>query len=117
MPVSGKQGSFSSIQVRDAFMVYKQDAADAQNRGEKIESMGAYMRAALDQGRKPRNTDFDFNRQHAERASKLHPFLEVTKKYVKLLIGDSREEIEFDQPKSQFMRHFDQKVQTAMVYG
>jgi len=104
-------------QVERGLAVYKQDAPEAAARGNPIDNVGGYIAAAIIADRIPRNIDEDFNREHATRSAPLYTFVEVTKRYVKILVGQSQETLEFNQPKDQFLRQFDKYLNMAKLYA
>ena len=111
-----KKDPFTIKQVADAFLVYKQDVIEAKSRNGTVRCMGACIRGALNNGRKPKNDDAEFNRSHAEMIASQHSFVEVTKRYVKILCGASQETIELNTPKQEFIRQLDGKLNLAKVY-
>ncbi len=108
---------YSVEQVETARRVYLQDAREAALQGRQIDNMGGLMVSVIKTGRKLRSDDEAFNRVQAESASKLHSFVEVLKRYVKIAIGGSFEEIEFNLPKSEFERQLSSKISLAQTYA
>jgi len=109
--------NYTTEQVRESFDVYKQDAAEAKKRGDSVKSMGGCMVNAIKSGRKKRSIDEGFNKEYAKNLEKTHKFITVMERYVKVVIGNVREEIELKLPKSQFVSQLDSIISLARIYA
>lgn len=107
---------FGHERVAEVLKVHMQDCEDAFNRGDKIKSMGASMRAILNSNRKLRNVDFEANKMVAKKQAKVFRFLEVTKNYVKIRCKEIREEVYFNLPHLQFIGTLEKYVKMADWY-
>ena len=68
------------------------------------------MRGAINKKRVPRNTDFEFNKDHADRSSRVNRFLKLTRDYVTVVVGNATENLMFNLPKGTFITTLDSYV-------
>jgi hypothetical protein len=109
--------TYTVKQVEDAFLVYRQDAQEAKQKGLSIESMGGYILTALRAKRVPKDGNFEANRQTALRLCKGVKEIEVKEKYVKYVIGSSQEQLPFSLPITTFLNVLEGIIQKFRFYG
>lgn len=101
----------------ESLKIYEQDCIDAAKRGESIRSMGASIRAILNNPeRKLRNVDYDLNKEFAESKAKEHKFLEIKKDYVKIRIGRKEEELNFNLPHISFFQALEGLIKDSFYH-
>jgi len=108
---------FGQEKVLESLTVYRQDCDDAVRRGDTVRSMGGRIRSILNKNRSPRNQDFVANKTFAERKSKEHNFLKMTKTYIKCRANELREEIEFNLPHCAFLEQLESCIRKAAFYA
>lgn len=108
---------YSVQQVEIAFKVYQQDARKGCLNGHHVKNMGGLMVSVINSKRMPENEDISFNKEFAEKLSKKYRFLEMTKKYVKVLIGMDSESIMFNLPRNAFTFQLENFVRRAEIYS
>ena len=74
------------------------------------------MRTALDKGEKPKNEDFEKNKQFAEQKAKTHNFLKITKNYVRFAAGNYAVELFFKMSHELFKNSFNEKFENCQSY-
>jgi len=89
---------FTVAQVEDAYKTYRQDAAEAESRGDVVDNMGGRIRSILNTGRKSKNQDFESNKSFSERMAAKFDLVTALKNYVKIQIGSTDETMQYSLP-------------------
>lgn len=89
---------YGTCRVSMAFEVYKQDSQE-----KTINSMGAYMTAALKTGRTPKNVHFEINKDWAKKACAQCPQMRALEKYLSYPKGTEEVQIMYNLPHETFI--------------
>ena len=109
---------YTTQQVIDAFMVYRQDAQEAQAKGRSIKNMGGAIVAAIKTGRQPKNAAFEANKQMAIAAANGVDGMQAMDQYVKFRVGNDEETLKYNLPSHSFssnLEHYKRKTQMECV--
>jgi hypothetical protein len=108
---------WTSKQVAEAFMVYRQDAAEAHSKGRSIDNMGGAIVAAIKSSRRPKNAAFEANKNLAIASANGTDGMEAMDKYVKFRIGNDEVQLNYDLPMQSFASTLSEyKLKTQMQY-
>jgi hypothetical protein len=105
---SGKQ-IFDISRVRNAFEVYKQDENEYQ-----IQNMGGYIRKAINERRRPKIDEFEFNKNHATELQKMYPqYIKIKKNYVNVEHRNYLTTVDFNNPYKDFFQMLEHAIEIA----
>jgi hypothetical protein len=105
----------SPERIISALKLLTQDTRDAERTHRKIDNeVGSLLTIARSkQERVLRNDDFEFNKAHASRSSKINRFLNLTRDYVTIAVGHATENLMFNLPKGTFITTLDCYIRQA----
>lgn len=112
-----KANKWTVAQIREAFEEYVQATRDMATTGTQIKNMGGWMVSMIRKYSLATPEDRKKNRIMAQQVKKQYPWVEVTKRYVKVHRGNVKHEVEINQPHERCREQLRKYVMLAVEYS